>query len=73
MPPEPTQKTCKEPKPYQQKPKVPVRKDVPATSAKIIKKGCENLTLHDWMMVFTFIDQHPGMTQGDVGKLFTLH
>jgi len=37
-------------KPYQQKPKAPVRKDAPRTSAKIIKKGHENLTLHDWIV-----------------------
>ena len=71
MPPELTWKPCENPKPYQRKPKVPVAKDAPKTSAKIIKeKGHENLMLHDWMTVFSFIDQHPGITQGNIVKHF---
>jgi hypothetical protein len=46
MPPEPTQKPEK-PKPYQQKPKVPVLKDTLKTSARMVKEKHENLTLHD--------------------------
>jgi hypothetical protein len=34
MPSEPTRKPCEKPKPYQQKPKVPVAKDAPKTSGK---------------------------------------
>jgi hypothetical protein len=66
MPPEPTRKPREKPKPYQRKPKVPVPKDAPKTSAAraVKEKKHENLTLHDWMTVFAFIDQHPGMTQG---------
>jgi hypothetical protein len=48
-------------------------KDVPKTLAKTIKEnGHENLTLHNWMMVFTFVDQHPRTTQGDIVKHFSL-
>ncbi|KAF8227376.1 hypothetical protein L208DRAFT_1101393, partial [Tricholoma matsutake] len=71
MPPEPTQKPCEKPHPYQQKPKGPIVKNALKTSAKIVKeKNHENLTLHDWMMVFTTIDQHPDMTQGNIVKHF---
>jgi hypothetical protein len=71
MPPEPTWKPCEKPKPYQQKPKVPVPKDAPKMSARTAKeKKHENLTLHDCMMVFAFIEQHPGMTQVDIRKHF---
>ena len=71
MPPEPARKPREKPKPYQRKPKLPVAKDAPRTSGKIIKEhGRENLTLHDWMTVFAFVDQHPGMTQGDIVKHF---
>jgi hypothetical protein len=65
IPPVPTQKPREKPKRYQRKPKVPVLKDAPKTSARMVKEKHKNLTLHDWMMVFAFIDQHPGMTQGD--------
>ena len=72
MPPASTRKPRKKPKPYQRNlSKAPIAKDAPKTSAKIIKeKGRENLTLHDWMSVFAFIDQHPGMAQGDIAKHF---
>jgi hypothetical protein len=36
----------------------------------MVKEKHENLTLHDWMTVFAFIDQHPGITQGDIMKHF---
>ncbi|KAF8222497.1 hypothetical protein L208DRAFT_1322521 [Tricholoma matsutake] len=71
MPPEPTQKPHEKPHPYQQKPKGPIVKNALKTSAKIVKeKNHKNLTLHDWMTVFTFIDQHPDMTQGNIVKHF---
>ena len=67
MPPKPTWKPCEKPQPYKQKPKVPIIKGTPKNSTKIIKeKKHENLTLHNWMTVFTFIDQHPEMTQGSI-------
>ncbi|KIK80288.1 hypothetical protein PAXRUDRAFT_766352 [Paxillus rubicundulus Ve08.2h10] len=39
--------------------------DAPATSAKSIKsnKHHDNLTLHDWLTVFSFIDSHPNTSQ----------
>jgi hypothetical protein len=46
MPPEPTQKPEK-PKPYQRKPKVPVLKDAPKTSARMVKEKHKNSTLHE--------------------------
>ena len=71
MPPEPTRKPREKPQPYQQKPKVPIVKNAPKTSAKIVKeKKHENLTLHDWMTIFAFIDEHPEMTQGSIVKHF---
>jgi hypothetical protein len=33
-------------------------------------KRCDNLTLHDWMMVFAFIDAHPGMGQAAIVEHF---
>ena len=71
MPPKPTWKPCEKPQPYKRKPKVPIIKGTPKNSTKIIKeKKHENLTLHNWMTVFTFIDQHPEMTQGSIVKHF---
>jgi hypothetical protein len=71
MPPEPAWKPHKKPKPYQRKPKLSVVKDAQKTLAKTTKeRGCENLTLHDWMVVFAFVDQHPGTTQGNIVKHF---
>jgi len=61
----------KSPTPTSENPKVPIVKNAPKTSAKIVKgENHENLTLHDWMMVFTFIDQHPDMTQCNIVKHF---
>ena len=58
--------------PYGQKPRqTRPLKDVPATSAKEQNTGArENLTLHDWMMVFTYVDEHPDALQADVVKHF---
>jgi hypothetical protein len=48
-------------------------KDAPKTLGKIIKEnGHKNLMLHNWMTVFAFVDQHPGMSQGDIVKHFAL-
>lgn len=46
-------------------------KDAPKTSAKpAISKKRDNLTLHDWMSVYAFVDSHPGMKQGKVVEHF---
>ena len=80
MPAEPTRKPRARPKPYARKPgKAPVPKDpktgkplvAPRTAAKPIEmKRHENLTLHDWMVIFAFMDKHPHISQGDVVKHF---
>jgi Tc5 transposase DNA-binding domain len=72
--PEPTRKPRVKPKPYERKLKAPAPKDpmVHRTTAKhgqIVTK-CENLTLHDWMTVFAYMDEHPLMSQGDIAKHF---
>ena len=60
-----TRKPRKKPAPYKprkclEKP----QKDAPKSSAQCIgKKARENLTLHDWMTVFQFVDEHPSMSQ----------
>ncbi|KIO03903.1 hypothetical protein M404DRAFT_94526, partial [Pisolithus tinctorius Marx 270] len=57
--------------PYAHKPGQKSSKDAPATSAKQQNTGTqENLTLHDWMMVFAYIDEHPNSSQEDVVKHF---
>ena len=69
---EPTCKIRPKPAPYQcQKPRKKAPKDAPATSAKPMQSNKrENLTLHDWMTVFTFIDNHLDMAQGDIVEHF---
>jgi len=55
------------PQPYARKPWTKVNKNPPATSAKSAeKKGRENLTLHDWLTVFKFIDAHLDLPQADI-------
>lgn len=55
------------PQPFAQKPRTKVNKNAPTTSAKSAeKKGWENLTLHDWLTVFKFIDTHPDLPQADI-------
>jgi len=72
MPPKPTRKPREMPKPYHRKPKNPIVKDAPRTAAKSAKvKKHENVTLHDWMTVYAFIDEHPGLTQGDIVEHFS--
>jgi len=56
---------------YAHKPRKKILKDAPATSAKQQNTGArENLTLHDWMMVFAYIDDHPNVSQVAVTKHF---
>ena len=47
------------------------RKAQKGSSAQCLeKKTCENLTLHDWMTVFQFVDEHPSMSQQAIVKYF---
>ncbi|KIJ44990.1 hypothetical protein M422DRAFT_251629 [Sphaerobolus stellatus SS14] len=62
------------PAPYKRQTKPgpkPGARDVPKTTAKpLTSKKRENLTLHDWMTVFAFIDKHPGLSQDDIVNHF---
>lgn len=55
------------PLPYNRKPRKQPEKDAPVTAAKIKSKATrENLSLHDWLTIFAYIDKHPGVSQGDI-------
>jgi hypothetical protein len=70
MPTEPTRKPREKPTPYVRKPdKVKIPRDAPATSATK-SKGRQNLTLHDWLTVFAYMDAHPDMGQGQIVQHF---
>lgn len=58
--------------PYKpRKPKVVVDKKAPKTSAQPIQsRKRNNLTLHDWMTVFAYIDAHPGTSQDAIVEHF---
>ncbi|KIO06484.1 hypothetical protein M404DRAFT_484565 [Pisolithus tinctorius Marx 270] len=57
--------------PYDRKPGGKSSEDTPVTSAKQQNTGTrENLTLHDWMTVFAYIDEHPSVSQEDVVQHF---
>lgn len=59
------------PAPYARKPRQKPLKDAPATSAKQQNSSSrENLTLHDWLTVFAYIDEHPTVSQVDVVEHF---
>ena len=59
------------PAPYARKPTQKHSKDAPATSAKQQNTSSrENLTLHDWLTVFAYIDEHPTTSQADVVQHF---
>src|SRR5436190_20387868 len=46
-------------------------KDSPATSAQPASDmRRRNLTLHDWMTVFAYVDSHQDMSQGDIVAYF---
>ena len=69
-----TRKVRKKPAPYlrEKKPSTP-KKDLPKTSASVkstIAQHRENLTLADWLTVFKFIDDHPGIKQMQVVRHF---
>ncbi|KAH7925285.1 DDE-domain-containing protein [Leucogyrophana mollusca] len=58
------------PAPYNRKPKNK-SKNMPATSMKPKQtKRHENLTFHDWLTVFAYIDSHPDVSQGDIAEHF---
>jgi hypothetical protein len=64
-------KPCEKPAPYACKPKVVKDKNAPKTSTQPAKKGkWDNLTLHDWMTVYGFVDAHPSMSQMEVVNHF---
>ncbi|KIK30818.1 hypothetical protein PISMIDRAFT_86865 [Pisolithus microcarpus 441] len=57
--------------PYVRKPRQKPSQDMPTTSAKDEQTTSrENLTLYDWMTVFTYIDEHPGASQEDIVQHF---
>ncbi|KIN95258.1 hypothetical protein M404DRAFT_34310 [Pisolithus tinctorius Marx 270] len=70
-----THKPWPKPAPYNQKQQQAgsdstIRQNA-ATSAKPIKsKQRENLTLHDWLTIFEFIDSHPNVSQDRVVEHF---
>jgi hypothetical protein len=67
-------KPCNKPAPYQRQPKKPKVKDTPVTSAQLATvhttTARQNLTLNDWLTVFTYIDAHPAMPQCDIVNHF---
>ncbi|KIJ51658.1 hypothetical protein M422DRAFT_157586 [Sphaerobolus stellatus SS14] len=51
----------------------PSKKDLPQSSAIQPKRTPrENLTLHDWLTVFAWIDEHPGVKQEDIVQHFAI-
>jgi hypothetical protein len=68
MPPEAKRKPRERPQPYKRQPKQSKpTADAPKTSAKPAESNRrENLTLHDWLTVFKWMDDHPEETQKDV-------
>ena len=51
----------------QEKPK---KDDLKSSAWHLEKKARENLTLHDWMTVFQFVNEHPFMSQQAIMKYF---
>ena len=51
-------------------PKLSVRNDAPRSSVRPVMQKRLNLTLHDWLTVFAFIDSHPDMSQENVVTYF---
>ena len=75
MPPptnEPTRKPRPgKPKPYVRNVQKPAKTNAPKTSAHLAHSNRrENLTVHDWMTVFTYMDMHPSMSQGEIVNHF---
>jgi hypothetical protein len=63
-----THKPREKPAPYKQHLEtVTKNKDAPTTSAKPHKVMTQkNLTLNDWLIVFTYIDTHPHQSQAEI-------
>jgi hypothetical protein len=66
-----TRKPRPPPAPYKSKPGPKgKRTSKPKTSAKDSSNARKNLTLHDWLTVFAFIDEHPDVSQIGVVEHF---
>ena len=65
------------PAPYNQKPKFPKPKENstnPKSSAKALElSSWENLTLHDWITVIDYHDDHQPMSQKELVHYFANH
>jgi hypothetical protein len=62
-------KPCDPPKttPPAKQCKIGVPKDAPRTSAQLSKTSSrQNLTLSDWMTVYSYVDSHPNVAQADI-------
>ncbi|KAG6815073.1 hypothetical protein H0H87_005350, partial [Tephrocybe sp. NHM501043] len=59
--------------PYAQQPKAPTQKNALKMSAKpTVSNKQDNLTLHNWMTVFAYIDAHTSMPQTQIQDHFAL-
>ncbi|KIO09703.1 hypothetical protein M404DRAFT_131784 [Pisolithus tinctorius Marx 270] len=46
--------------------------NAPWTSAQLPKTSCQqNLTLSDWMAVYSYVDSHPNVPQADIVRHFS--
>ncbi|KAG6329032.1 hypothetical protein ID866_10057 [Astraeus odoratus] len=46
-------------------------KDASHTSAQLpITSSCKNLTLSDWMTIYSYVDSHPDIPQSDIVQVF---
>ena len=52
-------------------PRKRVPNNTPASSAMPVGEAKQkNLTLHDWLTVFAYVDQHTGMSQSEIVEHF---
>ena len=70
MPVEVKRKPRDKPPPYNRKASCIKNKNAPATSAKPTQEKRDNLTLHDWLTVFAYVDSHPSMGQAAIVQHF---
>jgi hypothetical protein len=68
MPAEQRRKPCMRPGPYG--PREKIKQNNQAATSAITTSRRKNLTLQDWMTVFSFVDLHPGIEQGNIVKHF---
>ena len=69
MPPDRVHKPCDKPALYASKPGPKgkrAKEQLPGTSAKLTDTKRDNLTLQDWLTVYSFIDDHPDLGQSAV-------